>query len=63
MDKHTKIKTATTVVCLIISLAALYAFAFLLDVSAGWRITLILLSLSWIISGILNLYFYFRSRH
>ena len=60
MDKRTKTKTVTTVVCLILSILALYAFCFLVNVSPGWRITLILLALSWIISGILNLHSYFK---
>ena len=60
MDKRTKVKIATTLTCLIISLSALCVFVFLSDVSTGWRITLILLALSWIISGILNLYSYFK---
>ena len=60
MDKHTRIKTATTIICLILSFAALFTFVFVMDVSLPWRITLILLALSWIISGILNLYSYFK---
>ena len=60
MDKRVKTNVITTVVCLILSLIALYIFGFVLDITTGWRIFLILLSLSWIISGIVNLYTYFK---
>lgn len=60
MDKRTITKAITTIACMIISLIALYAFCFVLDVSIGWRIILILLALSWITSGIFNLYTYFK---
>lgn len=60
MDKRTKTKAITTVVCMLISLIAFYAFCFVLDVSVGWRIFLVLLAISWIISGIFNLYTYFK---
>ena len=60
MDKRVKTKVITTVVCLVLSLVALYIFGFVLDITTGWRIFLILLSLSWIASGILNLHTYFQ---
>ena len=60
MDKRTKTKVITTVVCLIVSIVALYIFGFVLDISMGWRIFLILLAISWIVSGIINLYTYFK---
>ncbi len=60
MDKRTKAKAITTVICMIASLIALYVFCVVLDVSIGWRLFLILLALSWITSGILNLYTYFK---
>ena len=60
MDKSVMVKTITTVICLILSLVALYVFGFVLDVSIGWRIFLILLAASWIASGIINLYTYFK---
>lgn len=60
MDKRTKTKVITTVVCMVISLIALYAFCFVLDVSLGWRIFLILLAITWITSGMFNLYTYFK---
>ena len=60
MDKRTKAKAITTVVCMVISLIALYAFCFVLDVSIGWRIFLILLAISWITHGVINLHIYFK---
>lgn len=60
MDKRTKTKAITTVICMIASLIAFYEFCFVLDVSMGWRIILILLALSWITSGIFNLHTYFK---
>ena len=60
MDKRTKTKAIPTVVCMLISLIAFYAFCFVLDVSTGWRIFLVLLAISWIISGMFNLYTYFK---
>jgi len=60
MEKRTKTKAITTVVCMLISLIAFYAFCFVLDVSTGWRIFLVLLAISWIISGMFNLYTYFK---
>lgn len=60
MDRRTNAKAITTVVCLIVSVIALYTFWFVLDVSMGWRIFLILLAASWITSGIINLYTYFK---
>ena len=60
MDKRIKAKAAATVICLILSLIALYVFGFLLDVSTGWRIIFILLAVFWIASGIINLYTCFK---
>lgn len=54
--KHKKVKLITTIVCMALSLIALYAFCFVVDVKLGWRIVLIIISLSWIVSGILNLF-------
>lgn len=59
MDNRTKIKTITTIICLIISVFALYTFIFVVDVSKGWRIVLIVIAISWIISGVSNLIEYF----
>ena len=55
MVKRVKTKVITTVVCLALSLPALDIVLFLLDVSLGWRIFLILLGISWIATGIMNL--------
>jgi len=60
MDRRLKTKTITTVICMILSLFALYAFLFILDVSTGLRIFLVFLALSWIVSGIMNLRSYFK---
>lgn len=55
MDRRTKTKRITTVVCLAISVIALYAFLFVVDVSRGWRIVLVIIAISWILTGISNL--------
>ena len=60
MDRRIKTKVITTIVCMVLSLIALYTFCFVLDVSFGWRIFLILLAASWITSGIINLYTHFK---
>ena len=60
MDKRTKVKAATTLVCMILSLIALYGFLFVLEVSTFWRTILVLLAVSWIVSGVINLYTYFK---
>ena len=62
MDKRTKVKAITTLICLILSVFALYTFIFGADVSNGWRIVLIIIAISWIISGISNLVEYFGKR-
>lgn len=59
--RHKKVKLFTTIVCMALSLIALYAFCFVVDVKLGWRIALIVISLSWIVSGILNLIEYRRN--
>lgn len=55
MDKRTRIKVIVSTVCLIISIAALCAFAVIVDVSTGWRIVLIVIAIGWIASGVSNL--------
>jgi len=62
MVKHKKVKLITTIVCMALSLIALYAFRFVVDVKLGWRIVLIIVSLSWIGSGILNLIEYRKGK-
>lgn len=61
MDKRTKVKAITTIICSILSVFALYTFIFVADVSKGWRIVLIIIAISWIISGISNLVEYFEN--
>jgi len=58
--RNKKVKLITTIVCMALSLIALYAFCFVVDVKLGWRIALIIISLSWIGSGILNLIEYWK---
>lgn len=55
MDKRTKVKLITTVICLLVSVFALYIFLFVADVSKGWRIALIVIAIFWILSGLFNL--------
>ena len=55
MDKRTKVKLITTIICLIVSAFALYAFLFIADISRGWRIVLIIIAIFWILSGLSNL--------
>lgn len=55
MDKRTKVKLITTVICLLFSVFALYTFIFVADVSKGWRIALIIIAIFWIFSGLSNL--------
>lgn len=55
MDKRTKVKLITTVICLLASVFALYIFLFVADVSKGWRIALIVIAIFWILSGLFNL--------
>ncbi len=60
MDKRTKTKMITTVICLIISVTALFVFVFSNTLLPGWKIALSVLSLFWILSGTLNLFEYFK---
>lgn len=60
MDRRTKTKRITTIVCLVISVLALYTFLFVVEVSKGWRIVLVIIGISWILSGILNLRDYWK---
>ena len=62
VDKRTRIKLIISIVCLIISIAALYAFVAIVDVSTGWRIALIVIAIGWIASGISNLIECFKQR-
>ena len=62
MDKHIKIKAMTTIICLILSIFALYTFVFVAEVSKGWRMILVIIAIFWKISGISNLVEYFGKR-
>ena len=62
MDKRTKIKVITTIICLLLSIFALYTFVFVAEVSKGWRMILVIIAIFWIISGISNLVEYFGKR-
>lgn len=62
MDKRMKAKAITTIICLLLSIFALYTFIFVAEVSNGWRIALIIIAIFWIISGISNLIEYFGKR-
>lgn len=55
MNKRTKVKTAVNIICLMISIIALYAFSAVIDVSVGWRIALIVIAIGWIVSAVSNL--------
>lgn len=55
MDSRAKIKTVVTIVFMALSLIALYAFIFLLDVSIGWRIVLVAIAVGWLIDGTIRL--------
>ncbi len=52
----------TTIICLILSIFALYTFVFVAEVSKGWRMILVIIAIFWIISGISNLVEYFGKR-
>lgn len=55
MDRLTKVKLITTVICMLASILALYTFIFVADVSGVWRTILIVIVVFWLISGIINL--------
>ncbi len=62
MDKHIKTEIATTIICLVLSVFALYTFIFVAEVSKGWRIALIFIAIFWIVSGISNLIEYWGKK-
>lgn len=62
MDKHIWAKVITTIICMIVSAFSLYTFIFVANISKGWRITLIVVAIAWIISGISNLVEYFGAK-
>ena len=53
--KHKKAKLITTIICMALSLIALYAFCFVIEVALAWRVVLIIVALGWIVSGVSNL--------
>ena len=55
MVKKKKIKLITTLICILFSVVALFAFCFVFDMSTTWRIITVLVAVSWIISGIINI--------
>lgn len=62
MEKRIKAKVVTTIICLLLSVVALYTFIFIIDVTNGWRVILIVTAISWIISGVFNLAEYFKMK-
>ncbi len=62
MDRRTKTKVVITIICLLLSIFALYTFIFVAEVSSGWRIALVVIAIFWIISGMSNLIEYFGKR-
>lgn len=63
MNKRMKAKAITTIICLLLSIFALYTFIFVVEVSKGWRIVLVVIAIFWIISGISNLVQYFGKQN
>ncbi|MBR3785538.1 MAG: hypothetical protein IKJ77_03960 [Firmicutes bacterium] len=55
MNKRTIAKTAVNIICLMISVIALYAFTAVIEVSIGWRLALIVIAIGWIVSAVSNL--------
>lgn len=55
MDRRKKVKCITSVVCLVISVVALYLFLFVAELSRLWRGILTVLAVSWIVSAIIQL--------
>lgn len=60
MNKRKKAKLITTIVCMALSLIALYAFSFVIEVGVAWRTTLVIVASGWLLSGIINLIEYIR---
>lgn len=50
MDKRTKILISTNILCLIFSLISLYGFIFVIEVSKGWRLFLVVLAIGWFVT-------------
>ena len=60
MKTRNKVKLITTIICMVLSLIALYAFCFVVEVAPVWVI-LIIIALGWVASGVYNLNEYRKS--
>ena len=61
MKTRNKVKLITTIICMVLSLIALYAFCFVVKVAPVWRVILIIIALGWVASGVYNLNEYRKS--
>ena len=61
MKTRNKGKLITTIICMVLSLIALYAFCFVVEVAPVWRVILIIIALGWVASGVYNLNEYRKS--
>ena len=61
MKTRNKVKLITTIICMVLSLIALYAFCFVIVVAPVWRVILIIIALGWVASGVYNLNEYRKS--
>ena len=55
MKMQKRVKLITTIICMALSLIALYAFCFVIEVTSVWRVIFIIIALGWIVSGVSNL--------
>ena len=58
MKTRNKVKL---IICMVLSLIALYAFCFVVEVAPVWRVILIIIALGWVASGVYNLNEYRKS--
>ena len=61
MKTRNKVKLITTIICMVLSLIALFAFFFVVEVAPVWRVILIIIALGWVASGVYNLNEYRKS--
>lgn len=61
MKTRNKVKLITTIICMVLSLIALYAFCFVVEVAPVWHVILIIIALGWVASGVYNLNEYRKS--
>ena len=61
MKTRNKVKLITTIICMVLSLIALYPFCFVVEVAPVWRVILIIIALGWVASGVYNLNEYRKS--